>query len=168
MSVTSRLHGATFQNINVRGPTPRGTSYCASFFFFASCLFCPLHCTWPLFYRSNIAFHFQPLFQHAYGVGDSTDMVYTTSKHTRSSKRYWSDKIMSVGQLLLYISSDSAFIHSFLRQVHSLFQSKFSTECDRVLRLSTFCILPFLKVIQYLRFSQVRGSSHWGDLGVDG
>jgi hypothetical protein len=33
---------------------------------------------------------------HTMGAGDSTDMVYTTSKRTRSGKRYWSDKITSL------------------------------------------------------------------------
>jgi len=49
-----------------------------------------------------------------------------------------------VGSFLINIT----FLLSVLRQVYSLFQSEFSTECDLVRLLSVPSILSPLKVIQ--------------------
>jgi hypothetical protein len=46
--------------------------------------------------------------------------------------------------------SYSFIVYSVLRQVYSVFQSEFFTECDLVLPLSIYSILFFLKAMQYL------------------
>ena len=50
--------------------------------------------------------------------------------------------------LIVITTTTTITPHSVLRQVHSLFQSEFTTHCDLVLPLSISSTYNFLKVIQ--------------------